>query len=68
MGKLVSISVWRSRHGRGPPTTEEEAARLRGFVRWKRHNKALMDERDYGTKAPAVTPRPWPPLDRQAKH
>lgn len=65
MGKLISISVWKDKKRSIPVkkrTTEEDAARLRGYIAWKIMNKRAMDERD-GLVKPAKpnTPRPWPP-------
>ena len=61
MTKVVKIHSWLKRKGRS------EQAFLRGFIRWKRLNKRLMNERDHGTKRAAVNPRQWAPPDRPAK-
>ena len=65
MGKLISISVWKEEKDRsilvGERFTEEDAARLRGWIKFKIANKRAMDERDGLVKPDTSTPRPWPP-------
>ena len=65
MGKLVSIAVWKEEKDRSilvdERFTEEDAARLRGWVKFKIANKRAMDERDGLVKPDTSTPRPWPP-------
>ena len=50
LGKLISISVWKEEKDRsilvGERFTEKDAARMRGYVKWKIMNKRAMDERD----------------------
>ena len=66
MGKLISISVWKEEKDRSilidERFTEEDAARMRGWVKFKITHKRAMDERDGLYVAPKPkTPRPWPP-------
>jgi hypothetical protein len=66
LGKLISISVWIEEKDRSilvdERFTEEDAARMRGYIAWKIMNKRAMDERDGLYVAPEPkTPRPWPP-------
>jgi hypothetical protein len=68
LGKLISISVWKEEKDRSilvdERFTEKDAARMRGYVRWKIMNKRAMDERD-SLLPPAPAPRPWPPYTKK---
>lgn len=46
MSEIVELIKHRVRRLVGRHMTDEEAARLRGFIRWKIENKRAMDARD----------------------
>ena len=47
MSNVTTIRVWKERKRRKDRRfTEEDAARLRGYIAWKIMNKRGMDERD----------------------
>ena len=65
MTNIIEFAVHRARRRGDYSMSSEEAARLRGFIRWKINNKRAMDERDEVTTKPTVTPKPWPGKRRE---